>query len=104
MYNNVVVIGNVIQKPKLFETNNGYKMGSMIVRVKRSYRNASGEFDEDDFEVILWKNIADECIKNVPTNSLVVVSGRLQAINYNKDTKTYYKANIVAERVSIVNS
>jgi len=102
MYNNVVIIGKVIKEPKLFETANGFQMATMLLRVKRSYRNSNGEFDSDDLEIVLWKNLAEECLKEISNDALVLVSGRLQANNYSKDDKTYYKANIVAEKVSVI--
>lgn len=100
--NQVVVVGRVKELPVIKETANGNKVAYMLVEVERSFKNAQGDIEKDDFMVTLWRGIAEECHASCTVGSVVGVKGRLQANNYTKDDVIYYKPEIIAEKVSIL--
>jgi single-stranded DNA-binding protein len=102
MLNQVTLVGEVVAVPILRETQSGYKMATMQIMVDRNYKSVSGEVEKDLFEVTLWRAMAEECIENCKLNSMVGISARLQSNNFTKDEKTYYKSNIIAERISVL--
>lgn len=103
MLNQVVLVGKVKELPVTKETTNGIKVATMVVEVERGFRNANGVLESDDFLVTLWRGIAEECQSSCHVGSLVGLKGRLQANNYNKEDSIYYKADIIAEKVSFLN-
>lgn len=103
MLNVIVLVGRVSQAPQIKITASGNKLGSLMLDVDRGFRNSNGEYEKDCFHVILWRGIAETCCECCKVGSIVTVKGRLQAHNYDsKEGQTYYNAEIIAEKVSIV--
>ena len=103
MLNQVTLVGEVVGLPQLRETQSGYKMATMQIQVDRNFRSLNGEIEKDLFEITLWRAMAEECIEKCRPNSMVGVTARLQANNYIKEDRTYFKSNIIAERISVLN-
>lgn len=100
--NQVVMVGRVKELPTIRETENGNKIGQLVIEVERSFKNAQGEIEKDEFVVTLWRGIAEECHKSCSAGSVIGVKGRLQANNYSKEDILSYKSEIIAEKVSIL--
>lgn len=103
MLNQCVLVGRVVELPKLQETSNGNKVASMLLEVDRSFRNAEGQVEKDIFNVQLWRGIAETCCDVCTPGSIVAIKGRIQAFNHRKDENIYYNAEIIAEKVSFLN-
>lgn len=98
--NNLVIVGKLKEEPMIKETNNGLQFAQMILEVERNYANAKGTKDSDLYQINLWKGLVDEA-KHLPIGSYIVVKGRLQANNYQRDDGlAVYRNEIVAEKVS----
>ena len=102
MLNQVTLVGEVVGAPQLRETQSGYKMAIMQISVDRNFKSQNGEVEKDLFEVTLWRAMAEESIEKCKLNSMVGISARLQSNNFSKEDKTYYKSNIIAERISVL--
>ena len=59
MLNQTVLVGRLVQDPKIYETENGNKITSITLAVPRSYKNINGEYDTDFIPCVLWKGVAE---------------------------------------------
>ena len=103
MYNQISIIGKVKEEPILKELSSGTKMATMLVEVERAYKSSTGEVETDLFNVILWRNVAEESEAICKKDNLIGIFGRLQANNYTKDDNTYYKSDVICERLNVIN-
>ena len=101
MLNFMVLVGKVKEIPEIRLTAAGTKIATL--EVDRGFRNSNGEYDQDVFNVVLWRGVAETCADLLRPGSVVAVKGRLQAHNYEpKEGQIYYNAEIVAEKVSFI--
>jgi single-strand DNA-binding protein len=47
MLNQAIVVGRILEKPELRETNDGKQMTNIVLEVKRSFKNDKWEYDTD---------------------------------------------------------
>jgi len=104
MMNSCVLVGTVKEPVQLSTSSKGSVYGTLFVSTDRPFRNDDGTVTSDTFRVTLWKGIAEECAAACTVGSLVAVKGRLQSNNYEKDDRTYYNAEVIAEKVSYLHS
>jgi len=58
MFNHVVLIGRLTQKPVLKTFENGIKVCDITLAVMRPFKNTAGEYDTDFIPVSLWYSYA----------------------------------------------
>jgi len=104
MMNSCVLVGTVTEPVQLNTSSKGTTYGTMFVSTDRPFRNDDGSVTADIFRVTLWRGIADETAASCSVGSLVAVKGRLQSNNYEKDGRTYYNAEVIAEKVSYLHN
>lgn len=102
MYNQLSIIGRVKEEPVLKELSSGTKMATMLVEVDKAFKGNGAEVETETFNVILWRNVAEESELLCKTGMIIGIFGRLQSNNYTKDDVTYYKSDIVCERLSVI--
>lgn len=96
--------GTVDQKPELSESNKGFKYCSIILNVKRNYKNQDGSYDSDKFKVVFFKNAAEEVYDLVGKGTKVIVSGRIQDNSMLKDNnEVVYRSELIGERIQEIN-
>lgn len=61
MLNFMVLVGKVKEIPEIRLTAAGTKIATMLLEVDRGFRNSNGEYDQDVFNVVLWRGIAETC-------------------------------------------
>lgn len=102
MLNQCILVGRVLEMPKLQTTANGNKVASMLLEVDRSFKTTEGIVEKDIFNVQLWRGIAETCCDVCKPGSIVAIKGRLQAFNHRKEDNVFYNAEVIAERVSFI--
>ncbi|MEE3488879.1 MAG: single-stranded DNA-binding protein [Bulleidia sp.] len=100
--NDCVLIGRVAAKPEIRTTSRGNTVADMVLDVDRNFRNEDGTRDKDTFQITLWKGIAEEIASTVKIGQMVAVKGRLTGNANEKEGRTWYNTNIIAERVDIL--
>ncbi len=95
--NTFILVGTVIDKTEIRETSSGNKYCELMVRERRPYRNADGDYDADVHEITLWKSLASE---DYQIGQEIMIRGRIQSYDYVKDEKIYHNPELIAERVS----
>jgi single-strand DNA-binding protein len=98
--NRIIAIGRLTKKPELRTTPQGTAVSTFTIAVDRNF----GENRETDFiPVVVWKGLAESCVKHLDKGKLVGVDGRLQIRTY-EDSKGEKRtvAEIVATDVQFL--
>lgn len=103
--NKVILIGNLTKDPELNTTSNGISVCRFSIAVPRKYTNAEGERETDFINVVVWRNLADNCHKYLKKGSKAAVVGNIQSRNYdaNDGTKRFV-TEVIAEEVEFVST
>lgn len=96
MLNQVVIVGRLVQEPKIKELENGKKVGNIRLAVTRSYKNEEGVYETDFINCVLWEGLATNVCDYCHKGDIVGVKGRLQS------EKNAIK--LVAEKVTFLSS
>ena len=102
MINHVVVVGRITKKPELKFTANGTKYTQFTVAVQRNFKNKDGEYEADFINCRLWRTAAENFAKFADKGSLVGIEGRIQTSSYDKDGKTVYITEVLAESFTLL--
>ena len=102
MINHVVVVGRLTKKPELKFTANGTKYTQLSVATQRNFKNKSGEYEADFINCLMWRTAAENFVKFTDKGSLVGIEGRIQTRSYDKDGKTVYITEVLAEGFSLL--
>ena len=103
--NKVILIGNLTKDPELTTTNNGVSVCRFALAVSRRFANAEGERETDFINIVVWRNLADNCHKFLKKGSKAAVVGNIQSRSYdaNDGTKRYI-TEVVAEEVEFIST
>lgn len=104
MLNQVVLVGRLVRKPELRESENGKRMSYITLAVPRSFKNMNGEYDTDFIDCLLWDNVAASTVEYCGKGDIVGVKGRLQSRIVEKETGNVNRLEVVAEKVTFLSS
>lgn len=104
MLNNCVFVGVLSEEPTEKETLNGNKYTSILLNVRRPFKNSAGEYEDDIIRLTVWKSDASKILEYVKVGSVLAVKGRVQSSKYEKDGKTYLNYEFYGEKVTLVSS
>ena len=103
--NKVILTGRNTKDIELRQTPSGVSAIEFSIAVKRTFKNANGEYESDFFDCIAYNKLAETISKYVKKGDQVGIEGRLQKRNYtNKEGKKIYVTEIVAETVEFLQS
>ena len=103
--NKVILIGNLTKDPELTTTNNGVSVCRFTLAISRRYANAEGERETDFINVVVWRNLADNCHKFLKKGSKTAVVGNIQTRSYDAtDGSKRYITEVVAEEVEFIST
>lgn len=92
----VTVIGNVTRDPEIRYSSNGAAKASFGLAVSRRWQNRStGAWDEQTsfFNVVCWRELAENVAESIGKGTRVVVSGRLEQRSW--ETENGEKRSVV---------
>ena len=105
MLNQTVIVGRLVDTPKVEETDNGRKVSNLTLAVPRSFKNKDGEYDTDFVDCVLWSGVAENTAEYCKKGDIIGVKGRVQTDTYeNNDGKKQKSVKIVAEKVTFLSS
>lgn len=103
MFNEVILIGKLMNKPLLRETPQGVKLTTMVLQIERPYRNNLGVRDIDYINCVLWRGIASQVSENCEIGSFLGVKGRLQSKTYeNSENQTVTTLEVKVEHIELL--
>lgn len=102
MTNSITVVGNATRDPELRFTPAGQAVARFGVAVNRRWQGRDGQWQENVsfFDVVSWREMAENVSESIVKGMRVIVSGRLEQRSY--ETKDGEKRNvfeIVADEV-----
>ena len=103
--NKAIIIGNLTKDPELTQTTSGISICRFSLAVSRRFTNAEGERDTDYLNIVVWRNLAENCHKYLKKGSKAAVVGSIQTRSYDaQDGTKRYVTEIVADEVEFVGS
>lgn len=99
MLNRVILIGRLTRDPELRYTPSGVAVTRFTVAVGRRYSNQQGEREADFISTITWRGLAENCANYLKKGSMVSLEGRIQTGKYEKEGRTVYTTEVVADDV-----
>jgi single-strand DNA-binding protein len=94
--NTVTLVGNVTRDPELRFTSTGQATATFGVAVNRRWQNRqSGDWEEavSFFNVVCWREMAENATESLARGSRVIVTGRLEQRSY--ETQQGEKRSVV---------
>jgi single-strand DNA-binding protein len=101
--NKVILIGRLTKDPDLRTINNDISVCRFTLAVNRPYTKGK-EQEADFFNIVAWRNQADNCGKYLTKGSQCAVEGTIQNRTYEKDGEKKYVTEIMAEHVEFLGS
>jgi single-strand DNA-binding protein len=88
MSNNITIIGNVTRDPELRFTSSGQATASFGIAVNRRWQNQAKEWEEavSFFNVVCWRELAENVAESCPKGTRVMVNGRLDQRSWETPT------------------
>ena len=96
--NNVILMGNLCADPELRSTQSGKSAVKFRLAVRRSYRNAQGEYESDFLSCVAFGNTADFIGRYFTKGRRMLAQGSVQTRSWDKEdgTKGYSTEIVVA--------
>lgn len=99
--NNVSLLGRLTKDPEVRYTQSQMAVATFTLAVDRMVR--AGEEKKADFlRVTCFGRTAENCERFLFKGKRAAVSGRIQTSTYEKDGKTVYSTDIIADRVEFI--
>ncbi len=104
--NHVILAGNIAFNPELRQTKNGSNVCSLRLATTRRWKDKGGEQKEETLfiDVVLWGNTAAWAAERLRKGSNILVEGRLQSREWEKDGVKRSTIEVVADRVQSTES
>lgn len=102
--NQTLIIGRLVDNPKVEKTDNGKKVMNMTIAVPRSYKNAEGVYETDFIDCVLWNGIAENTAEYCKKGDMLGIKGKIQTDLYEKDGQKHKSTKLIAEKVTFLSS
>ncbi len=104
--NQVTLMGNLTRDPELRQTPNGQNVTSFSLALNRSYKDASGEWQEatDYIDIVCWGPLAERVSQYLSKGRRCLVQGRLQSRNWEQEGVKRSKVEVLANDVTFLDS
>lgn len=103
--NKCILVGNLARDPELTTTSNGVAVCRFSIAVSRRYANSDGERETDFLNIVVWRNLGENCHKFLKKGSKVGIVGNIQSRSYDAtDGSKRYVTEIVAEEVEFLST
>ena len=103
--NKVILIGNLGKDPEVRYLDNGVAVANMSIATTENYKNKEGDrvSQTEWHDVVLWRGLAEIAEKYLKKGSSVYIEGKIRTNKWvDKDEKTRYKTEILAEKLNML--
>jgi single-strand DNA-binding protein len=99
-------MGNLTRDPELRNTPNGQSVCSFSLALNRSYKDASGEWQEatDYIDVTAWGPLGERVSQYLTKGRRCLVQGRLQSRSWEQEGVKRSKVEVLASDVTFLDS
>lgn len=103
--NSVNIIGRLTKIPEIRTANNGTKILSNSVAVRRRFKNANNEYESDFINIKAFNQTAEIIANNFNKGSMIGIEGELRTGSYQaQDGTTRYTTDINVANITFVES
>ena len=103
MLNQVILIGRLVKKPELKESDKKVSYIKATIAVQSDFKNKEGNYDTEFFEFTAFGKIAENTVKYCEKGSLLNIVGTLNNNVYkDKNGVNHYQLSIIANKVSFL--
>lgn len=102
--NRVFLMGNLTRDPEIRYTPSGKAVGDLRMAINRRYKTSDGE-DRDEtcyVGIVVWGRQAETCGEYLRKGSPLLVEGRLQYDEWEKEGQKFNRLRVVAARVQFM--
>ncbi len=102
--NKIMLIGNLTRDPELSTTPNaGASVCKFGIAVNRRFADADGNRGVDFFNIVVWRQLAENCAKFLKKGSKVGIIGRIEIRSYDaQDGSKRTAMDIIADEVEFL--
>lgn len=102
--NQVTLMGNLTRDPELRQTPSGQNVCSFSLALNRSYKDASGEWQEatDYIDIVAWGPLGERVAQYLAKGRRCLVQGRLQSRNWEQEGQKRSKVEVLANDVTFL--
>lgn len=97
--NNVILQGRLVAEPELKTTNSGVEVCSFRIAVNQDYVKQGEERKADFINIVAWRQTAAFVCKYYHKGDGILIKGRLQSRQYEKDGENRTAVEVVADNV-----
>lgn len=103
--NNCNLIGYISRDNEVRNTSNDKKVLKNTLAVKKTFKNANGEYDTNFINFVAFGQKAEFLTKYTNKGSLIALSGELSTGSYEREDGTkVYTTEVVVEKVKLLNT
>lgn len=101
--NHAMIIGNLTKDPELKQTTTGLSVCTFTVAVQRRYKDQNGERQADFIPVVVWREMADACVRYLTKGKKAAICGEINTRSYEaQDGTRRYVTEIIANQVEFL--
>lgn len=102
--NQIVLVGRLTRNITVNKSDKGVKVATISLAIPRSFKNMEGGYDTDFVDCVAFDNIAENTKEFCEKGDIVGVKGRVQSRTIEKDGKTEYLMEIIAEKITFLSN
>ena len=102
--NRVLLMGNLTRDPEVRQVSSGAAVADLGLAVSERYKNRSGEHVETKcfIDIVVWGRQAEVCGQYLRKGSPLLIEGRLQLDQWEKDSQKRSKLRVRADRIEFI--
>lgn len=103
--NKAILIGRLTADPELTETPSGVSVCRFSLAISRPYTDQRGERITDFLNIVVWREMGENCAKYLKKGRQCAVTGSIQTRSYEgNDGNKRYVTEIIADGVEFLGS
>lgn len=97
--NKVIISGRLTKEVELRSSESGVQVARFTIASNRNFKNKEGNYDVDFISCVAYRNTAEFINKYFKKGDGIIVDGRIQTGNYEKEGTKHYTTDVVVENV-----
>jgi len=101
-YNHTTLVGRLVRDPEIKKLSDNLTKLYFVLAVDRGYKKEDGGTGADFIPICIWGKTADLGKKLLKKGSPILVSGRIQIRNYEKDHIKHFVTEVIADTFQLL--
>lgn len=102
MLNYINLVGRLVRKPEVHETEEGKSVSTITLAVPRSFKNVDGVYDTDFIDCTCFNNVAINTAEYCNAGDVICVKGRVVSKTIEENDIKKNKMEVIAEKVTFL--